>query len=134
MNEQGKETKEEAVVSNDVREHRPLNVTLDITVHDLQANLVKYCSPNEPPCPFLCVEKLVFEMDKSFRETRLQLLLSPVLLKVNTMAVRKKKKEKKIFNFFFSSCAYHFFIMMENLIEKNSQYFRLFLVMSVPAF
>lgn len=69
----------------DPREYRPLNVLLDITVHDLQANLVKYCSPAEPPCPFLCVEKLVFEMDKSFRETRLQLLLSPVLLKVSDL-------------------------------------------------
>merc|ERR1719319_1217494 len=64
----------------DMRDFRPLDVILDITVHDLQANLVKYCTQNEPPCPFLSVEKLVFEMDKSFRETRLQLLLSPVLL------------------------------------------------------
>ena len=42
---------------------------------------MKYCTESEPPCPLICLEKLVFEMDKSFRETRLQLLLSPVLLK-----------------------------------------------------
>ena len=33
----------------------------------LQANLVKYCAASEPPVPLLCAEKLVFEMDKSFR-------------------------------------------------------------------
>lgn len=73
----------------DEREYRPLSVTLDITAHDLQANLVKYCAPREPPCPFLCVEKLVFEMDKSFRETRLQLLLSPIFMKVSDLVEEK---------------------------------------------
>ena len=56
----------------DPREYRPLNVVLDITVHNLTCHLVKYCTKNEPPCPLMTVEKLVFEMDKSFRETRLQ--------------------------------------------------------------
>ena len=61
-----------------------------------QANLVKYCSPSEPPCPVLCVEKLVFEMDKSFRETRLQLLLSPVLLKVGLIIHRNPSYSRSI--------------------------------------
>ena len=43
----------------DFRDYRPLNVILDITVHDLQANLVRYCSEKDPPCPYLTVEKLV---------------------------------------------------------------------------
>jgi hypothetical protein len=54
----------------------------------LQAHLVKYCTESEPPCPLICLEKLVFEMDKSFRETRLQLLLSPILLKSADYAER----------------------------------------------
>ncbi len=54
----------------------------------LQAHLVKYCTESEPPCPLICLEKLVFEMDKSFRETRLQLLLSPILLRSADYAER----------------------------------------------
>ena len=74
--------------NDDMREYRPLSVVLDITVHDLQAHLMKYCTPVDPPCPFLCVEKLVFEMDKTYRETRLQLLLSPVLLSSSDLTER----------------------------------------------
>ena len=77
----------------DIRDFRPLGVTLDITVHDLQANLVKYCAPTDPPCPYLCVEKLVFEMEKSYRETRLQLLLSPVLLTSSDLLERDSKED-----------------------------------------
>ena len=42
---------------------------------------MKNCLPNDAPCPFLVVEKLVFEMSKNYRETRLQLQLSPVVLR-----------------------------------------------------
>lgn len=78
----------------DARDYRPLNLTLDITVHDVQANLVKYCAATEPPCPLLCAEKLVFEMDKSFRETRLQLVLSPVLLKISDLIEKFEAADK----------------------------------------
>ena len=77
----------------DMRDYRPLNVILDITVHDLQANMVRYCSDTDPPCPYLTVEKLVFEMDKSYRETRLQLFLSPVLLTASDLLTRDRKDE-----------------------------------------
>ena len=77
----------------DFRDYRPLDVTLDITVHDLQANLVRYCSEKDPPCPYLTVEKLVFEMDKTYRETRLQLLLSPVLLTASDLVGREAREE-----------------------------------------
>ena len=77
----------------DFRDYRPLNVILDITVHDLQANLVRYCSEKDPPCPYLTVEKLVFEMDKKYRETRLQLLLSPVLLTASDLVSRETREE-----------------------------------------
>ena len=60
---------------------RPIEVVLDIMISDLQAHLIKNCLPDDPPCPFLMVEKLAFEMDKHYRETRLQLQLSPVVLR-----------------------------------------------------
>ena len=75
----------------DMRDYRPLDVILDITVHDLQANLMRYCAENDPPCPYLTVEKLVFEMDKTYRETRLQLLLSPILLTASDLVAREKE-------------------------------------------
>ena len=67
----------------DERLYRPLEVILDIRVHDLQAHLIKNCSENgsTPCCPYLIAEQLVFEMDKNYRETRLQLALSPVILR-----------------------------------------------------
>ncbi|XP_069356448.1 bridge-like lipid transfer protein family member 1 [Maniola hyperantus] len=64
----------------DPRRVRPLDVTVSIIIHDIQAHLVKNCSENEPPCPVILIERFGFEMDKSFRETKLQLLLSPSIL------------------------------------------------------
>lgn len=64
----------------DPRRCRPLDVTVSIILHDIQAHLVKNCSENEPPCPVVLIERFGFEMDKSFRETKLQLLLSPSIL------------------------------------------------------
>ena len=60
---------------------RPIEVILDLMISDLQVHLIKNCLPDDPPCPFLMVEKLAFEMDKNYRETRLQLQLSPVVLR-----------------------------------------------------
>lgn len=64
----------------DPRRYRPFDVTVSITIHEIQAHIVKNCSENEPPCPVVLIERFGFEMDKSFRETKLQLLLSPSIL------------------------------------------------------
>ena len=40
----------------------------------------QHCSKDDPPCPTVFLEKLSFEMHKTFLETRLQLLLSPAVL------------------------------------------------------
>lgn len=64
----------------DPRHCRPLDVSVSIILHDIQAHLVKNCSENEPPCPVVLIERFGFEMDKKFRETKLQLLLSPSIL------------------------------------------------------
>ena len=65
----------------DPRNYRPIEVVLDINIGDLTVHLIKNCLPKDPPCPFVVVEKLAFEMDKNYRETRLQLQLSPVVLR-----------------------------------------------------
>jgi len=77
----------------DPRHYRPLEVELDIVLYDVQANLIKNCSPDDPPCPFLYVEKIVFELDKRYRETLLQLQLSPVLLRSGVATCEKKKDD-----------------------------------------
>ncbi|XP_045512611.1 transmembrane protein KIAA1109 homolog isoform X1 [Pieris brassicae] len=71
----------------DPRKCRPLDVTVSIIIHDIQAHLVKNCSENEPTCPVVLIERFGFEMDKKFRETKLQLLLSPsILISANNLA------------------------------------------------
>jgi hypothetical protein len=77
----------------DPRHYRPLEVELDIVLYDVQANLIKNCSPDDPPCPFLVVEKIVFELDKGYRETLLQLQLSPVVLRSGVATCDKKKDD-----------------------------------------
>ncbi|KPJ04765.1 Uncharacterized protein KIAA1109 [Papilio xuthus] len=71
----------------DPRRCRPLDVAVSIIIHDIQAHLVKNCSENEPPCPVVLIERFGFEMDKRFKETKLQLLLSPsILVSSNNLA------------------------------------------------
>ena len=65
----------------DPRMYRPIEVILDISVTNLIAHLMKHCSEFDPPCPYLTVEQLYCEMDKTYRETRLQVQLSPIVLR-----------------------------------------------------
>ena len=65
----------------DPRMYRPIEVVLDISVTNVIAHLMKNCSEFDPPCPFLTVEQLFCEMDKTYRETRLQVQLSPIVLR-----------------------------------------------------
>lgn len=88
----------------DVRIGRPLHVFVSVTLHEIQAHIMKvcyavppsrryyyfyyyilfclfqHCSKDDPPCPSVAFEKLSFEMHKTFLETRLQVLLSPAIL------------------------------------------------------
>jgi len=70
---------EEAAVM-DVRVGRPLHVDVSVTLHDIHAHLMKHCNSDDPPCPTVSLEKLSFEMHKTFLETQLQLVLSPAVL------------------------------------------------------
>lgn len=72
----------------DCREYRPLQVTVSVTMHDIQAHLVKNCGEKDPPCPIILVERFGFEMKKSYRETILQVLVSPSFLISSDHALR----------------------------------------------
>lgn len=64
----------------DPRLYRPLDVTVILTIHDIQAHLMKNCTESDPPCPIVLIERLGFEMKKRFFETQLQVLVSPSFL------------------------------------------------------
>lgn len=72
----------------DVRIGRPLHVNVSATLHDIQAHLMKHCNKDDPPCPTVFIEKLNFEMHKTFLETRLQLVLSPAILYSSDVLLR----------------------------------------------
>ena len=74
----------------DPRPYRPIEVILDLSVNNLVAHLIKNCSKEDLTCPFLVVEQIGFEMDKKFRETKLQLILSPVLLRSGALSSKQR--------------------------------------------
>ncbi|XP_011494762.1 PREDICTED: uncharacterized protein KIAA1109 [Ceratosolen solmsi marchali] len=77
----------------DPREYRPVEVTVGITMHDIEAHLLKNCNSNDPPCPVILLERFGFEMKKGFRETELQLLLSPAILLLSDNVSRSNKEK-----------------------------------------
>ncbi|XP_057320080.1 bridge-like lipid transfer protein family member 1 isoform X4 [Microplitis mediator] len=77
----------------DPRYYRPLEVTVGITMHDIQAHLIKNCNENDPPCPVILLERFGFEMRKGFKETELQLLLSPAIMLITDNVVRSNKEK-----------------------------------------
>lgn len=42
--------------------------------------IFKNCNENDPPCPVIIIERFGLEMKKCYRDTQLQVLLSPSLL------------------------------------------------------
>ncbi|XP_061939071.1 bridge-like lipid transfer protein family member 1 isoform X15 [Apis cerana] len=76
----------------DPRDYRPLEVTVGITMHDIQAHLVKNCGENDPPCPVILLERFGFEMKKKYKETELQLLLSPAIALITDNFIRSTKE------------------------------------------
>lgn len=84
-------TAEEKPKRFDPRLYRPLDVTVSLTIHDIQAHLVKNCNETDPPCPIVLIERLGFEMKKRFFETELQVLVSPSFLIASDNVVRPSK-------------------------------------------
>lgn len=80
----------------DFREYRPLEVTVSATLHDIRGHLLKNCNEDDPPCPTICVERFGFEMNKKYRETQLQVLLSPIMLLVSDTVERFDTGDKHL--------------------------------------
>ncbi|XP_034943286.1 transmembrane protein KIAA1109 homolog isoform X1 [Chelonus insularis] len=80
----------------DPRYYRPIEVTVGITIHDIQAHLVKNCNEDDPPCPVIILERFGFEMRKAFKETELQLLLSPAIMLLTDNVSRMSSKERHL--------------------------------------
>lgn len=50
------------------------------------------CNEGDPPCPVILLERFGFEMKKGYRETQLQLLLSPAILLTSDKVTRPNKE------------------------------------------
>lgn len=79
----------------DPRAYRTLNVNVILTIHDIQAHLMRNCNSNDPPCPIVLIERLGFEMDKKYHETQLQVLVSPSFL-ISSDTYSRPSKEKHL--------------------------------------
>lgn len=42
--------------------------------------ILQDCNDSDPTCPLLVMDSLVFEMNKKYKENKLQLLISPIIL------------------------------------------------------
>ncbi|MGH0163852.1 UNVERIFIED_CONTAM: hypothetical protein FKN15_068207 [Acipenser sinensis] len=57
---------------------RPWEITVLINLYKVHGRLPVHCSSDGPECPAAYLERLCFEMKKGYKETMLQLVLSPV--------------------------------------------------------
>ncbi|XP_051784339.1 bridge-like lipid transfer protein family member 1 isoform X3 [Erpetoichthys calabaricus] len=57
---------------------RPWDITVLINLYKVHGRLPVHCSNDGPECPAAYLERLCFEMKKGYKETMLQLVLSPV--------------------------------------------------------
>ncbi|XP_069959318.1 bridge-like lipid transfer protein family member 1 isoform X14 [Cherax quadricarinatus] len=64
----------------DCRKYRQFRVTVNIDIRNVLGHLVKDCTENDPACPTVALDRLVFEMDKRYMETMLQVVVSPLIL------------------------------------------------------
>lgn len=82
---------EETPLAFDSRLYRPFEVTVSLTIHDIQAHVMKNCNDNDPPCPIVLIERLGFEMVCTYTETKLQVLVSPCFLISHDTIIRSNK-------------------------------------------
>ncbi|RXG59111.1 hypothetical protein Avbf_01112 [Armadillidium vulgare] len=74
----------------DGRRFRPFEVTVYIDIRNVQGHLMKDCTGNEPLCPTIVMDRLVFEMNKRYQETQMQVLLSPIILTTEDKTTRSQ--------------------------------------------
>lgn len=76
--------------SFDPRLYRPFEVIVSVTLHEIQGHLVQCISEKQTYSPIIFVEKLCFELHKTYHETELQLLISPAVCQVQDGLQRKE--------------------------------------------
>ncbi|XP_068720760.1 bridge-like lipid transfer protein family member 1 [Montipora capricornis] len=59
---------------------RPMEANIYLTLYDMKVELTKHCGPSEASSPLLFMERLSFEMHKTYTETRMQLHLTPATI------------------------------------------------------
>ncbi|KAF7252839.1 hypothetical protein EYD10_01996 [Varanus komodoensis] len=62
---------------------RPWDITVLVNIYKVHGRLPVHCSSDGPECPTAFLERLCFEMKKGYKETMLQLVLSPLNLFLN---------------------------------------------------
>ncbi|KAK9398896.1 hypothetical protein NXF25_013865 [Crotalus adamanteus] len=62
---------------------RPWDITVLVNVYKVHGRLPVHCSSDGPECPTGFLERLCFEMKKGYKETMLQLVLSPLNIFLN---------------------------------------------------
>ncbi|XP_062839680.1 bridge-like lipid transfer protein family member 1 isoform X4 [Anolis carolinensis] len=62
---------------------RPWDITVLVNVYKVHGRLPVHCGSDGPECPTGFLERLCFEMKKGYKETMLQLVLSPMNLFLN---------------------------------------------------
>ena len=75
----------------DGRKYRPFEVTVYIDIRNVRGHLMKDCTDKDPPCPSLQMDGLIFEMNKKFQETQMQVILSPLILTTSDTTSRVAK-------------------------------------------
>ncbi|KAH9506664.1 hypothetical protein DERF_011385 [Dermatophagoides farinae] len=66
----------------DPRPYRPFEVIVSVTLHEIHGHLVQCLSDPKHYSPIVYVEKLCFELRKTYLETKLQLIISPAVVQV----------------------------------------------------
>ena len=78
----------------DPRNFRPLSVALSLAIHQISGHLVLDTTSGigNVPFPMGCTNRLALELDKSYRETKLQLYVDPINVFVEDNLLRKYDK------------------------------------------
>ncbi|KAK4311358.1 hypothetical protein Pmani_017134 [Petrolisthes manimaculis] len=64
----------------DCRKYRQFAVTVYLDIQNVLGHLLKDCTEQYPPCPTVALDRLIFEMNKRYSETQLQVVVSPLIL------------------------------------------------------
>ncbi|XP_042881836.1 transmembrane protein KIAA1109 homolog isoform X7 [Penaeus japonicus] len=71
---------EEKKAEFDSRKYRQFKVKVYVDIRNVHGHLVKDCTEGDSPCPTVSLDHLVFEMNKNYTETQLQVVVSPLIL------------------------------------------------------